>query len=1170
MKRRIFFDLALILILGLIPLLWFSDGTIILGHDAGLTLNPVANFVDRLYVWTQRFGIGTDQSFALLGAFLIHGLEAFLAWIGFSLPVQQKIQFVLWFVLPGLAMYFLVYKLWPERRYLPVIAATVYMINYYLVQAWFIAERTKFSIYAGFPIFLYFLLSYFLGRISFLPSVIFAGLTISILNGGGSFPLYGGLIITVLTIYVYFALLHFEKKTFLKIVYFSSGVALVYLLLNAYWLIPYAFYILGFYGRDLALAGGPEGALGWAGYISQGATFFNLLRGQGIPDWYLNQYHAFAQNFFTNPLFISLSFAYPILAYLSLFFVKEKKTKLLIYLFVILSLVALIFTSGPRSQIGIIYNTLALYLPGFAIFRSVYYKFGYAFWFAYAILIGFSLDHIFSRIQARLPKNLATFFQRVAIITVAGFIVFYHYPILNGSFFDYSREPSKELTTRIKVPKYVLEFGKWINQKNADTRYLIVPELSESGYVAYKWKYWSVAPLNSLLSRHSFVQNSLLLPISERVFISKMYQNFLREDFESFLDFAEVFAINGIVLQKDFDWKNISWGTTNPAIYEEILNKNPNFRLEKTFGEWEVYSIVGRQKPPRVNATTRLSFLQGDLKNIVSFPYFDPRAAIFMGELDRKNSPYFVLKAGEIFVTPECFNCDLKGPGLGLTFYDPKVLPGSFFYPLIRIQEQDIKRKSNDFKSLLNYHLTISDRRIIEAKSIVDRELNLVRLRETLDRHRKSLADLKRIVGLKEWKITGKEENTSAEITRAHLLQQATWIEELYINPLVKTDSKKILADSYERVLVLESLARNKVWITKDPYNKRFIFDLPKIGEYGVYVKKGGLAHPDGFEKSVISLAEKPDLKIAPKGEVEGWLSYGLLKIDNNRLRLSLIDSTVRNLLEGIRPNLPLDSKGMKEESGTYSFTTDSIDKCLSFNISNLETIGARYMISFQYRNLTDRKDLSFYLTFPGQKFPKLDILGTFLPNSRKLSTEERFVDPKDKRVKIFFCNGFATLSERISGEEVSPSLIPGQTLIEIKDIKLVKVSSPILMLYKKQRELEGIDYVQNFGKESPVSYTAEIKENKGPLLLTIRESYGKYWQVCEDRGKCYPFDEQIHFASAEYGNAWYFENGIQGKLKIYYLPQQMFIIGLFISIFSLVIILGVVCWDVLRKKHFS
>ena len=1138
-----------------------------MGHDAGLTLTPVGNFLDRLYVWTQRFGIGTDQSFALLGAFLIHGIEAFLAWIGFSLAVQQKIQFVFWFVLPGLTMYYLIYKLWPERRYLPLIASIVYMINYYLIQAWFIAERTKFSIYSGLPLFLYFLLSYFLGRISLTKSIIFAGLTISILNGGGSLPLYGGLIIIVFTTFVYFALLHFEKRTFIKIAYFSGGVLLIYLLLNAYWLIPYVFYILGFYGRDLALAGGPSGALGWSEYLSTGATFFNLLRGQGIPDWYLNQYHAYSANFFTNPLLITLSFVFPILAYVSLFFVKERKNKLFIYLLIILSLVALVFTAGPRSQIGIIYKALALYFPGFAIFRSVYYKFGYAFWFAYAVLIAFSLDHIFSRIQSKLPKNLGIVFQGAAISAVVLFMFYYHYPIVDGSFFNYSHEPGKERTTRVKVPKYVLEFGKWIGKQNSEVRYLIVPELSETGYVAYNWKYWSIAPLNSLLSRHSFVQNTLLLPISERVLLSKMYQDLLKKDFASFFDFLEVFAINGIILQKDFDWKNISWGTTDPAIYEEILEGNPNFRLIETFGEWKVYDIVGRPKPSRIAATKRLSFLEGELKNIVSFPHFDARAPIFMGQLDKKNSPYFILRSSEVFLAPECFNCDLKGPGLGLTFYDPKILPGSIFYPIIIIQEENIKRKSNDFKSKLNYYLTISDRRIIEAKSIAEREIFAHRLQGTLARHRESLFDLKEIVSKTEWKMSGKEESTVAEMVAAHLVAQASWVEELYDNKLLSGESRKILATSYEMILGIESRARQKVWITRDTTNKSFIFELPQKGEYDVFVKKGSLAEESGFEKAEISLAERKELKIAPKGEVEGWLYYGPVRIDNDRLRLALTDATVKNLLEGVKPILPSDPKGIIEDRGTYSFTTDSIDKCLSYKISNLETIGARYRLSFEYRNLTDRRDLSFYLTFPGTKTYKLDILGTFLPNTRSFGVEERFVEPKDGRVNIFFCNGFATLSQKLKGEEVSPSLVPGLTLIDISEIKLVKVSTPVVVLYKKQRQDEAIDYVQSFEKRSPVLYAAEVKENEGPLSLTIRESYGKYWQVCEVEGLCFPFDERIHFASAEYGNAWYFENGIRGKLKIYYLPQQMFNIGVYISIASLVIIILKICWDILRKR---
>ena len=152
MRKRIFFDLIIIFLLGLIPLLWFRDGEILLGHDAGLALDPISHFLDRLHVWSQRFSIGTDQSAALLGAFFIHSFEAFLVWLGLSLHSGQIVQFVFWFTLPGVAMYFFAYKTFPGKKYLPVIASVIYMLNYYLLQGWFIAERTKFSIYIAFPL----------------------------------------------------------------------------------------------------------------------------------------------------------------------------------------------------------------------------------------------------------------------------------------------------------------------------------------------------------------------------------------------------------------------------------------------------------------------------------------------------------------------------------------------------------------------------------------------------------------------------------------------------------------------------------------------------------------------------------------------------------------------------------------------------------------------------------------------------------------------------------------------------------------------------------------------------------------------------------------------------------------------------------------------------------
>ena len=78
-------------------MLWFGTDKILLGHDAGLALDPIGHFLDRIHVWSQGFSIGTDQNGALLGAFFIHSFEALLAWIGLDLRTGQIIQFIFWF-----------------------------------------------------------------------------------------------------------------------------------------------------------------------------------------------------------------------------------------------------------------------------------------------------------------------------------------------------------------------------------------------------------------------------------------------------------------------------------------------------------------------------------------------------------------------------------------------------------------------------------------------------------------------------------------------------------------------------------------------------------------------------------------------------------------------------------------------------------------------------------------------------------------------------------------------------------------------------------------------------------------------------------------------------------------------------------------------------------------
>jgi hypothetical protein len=1179
MRKRVLLDLVIIFLIGLLPILWLPGETMLFGHDAGYPFDPITHFQDRFSVWSQRLGIGTDQSYGLLGALPIHGLQAFLVWIGLSFKTAQLVDFIFWFALPGFTMYFFAYKMWPEKRYLPLISALVYMINFYLLQAWFVSEQTKFSIYSALPLVAYFTFFLFAKRISLLKAVLGTGITLGILNGGGSFPLYGGLIIFFSLWTIYFNFINRSIQVLKKTVLYFVGVGILYILLSAYWLFPYIYYILGFYSRDLALAGGAEGAIAWATYLSKGTSFINLFRGHGVPEWYLNQFHAYASNYLSNPLLIIVSFMLPIIAYFSLFLIKDNKDKLYIFFFAILSLVTLVFAAGPGSQLGIVFESFTRYVPGFAIFRSAYYKFDYTFYLAYGILIGFTLNWVLTRLEQKLKSlRLSTFpVAALLIILVLGYIV-YHSPYLDGSFLDYSKEPGRELSNRITVPKYVFEFGNWSNKQDITKRYLVVPELSPTGFVSFKWGYWSYAPISSLQTSTSFVQNTFLISQSERFLMNKIYESLLKGDVQSFKDFTEVFAIDGILLQKDFDWENRFWGTTDPKKYERILNNNQDFKLVETFGEWKVYDIVDRNKSLRVTAAPRLSFLHGELSNIVSFPQFDSKTPLFMDDASSKDSAYFINEATDVFLSPDCVSCNLEPVNINFKYYNPKILPGSFLYPLITFRENLVRKSSKDFNSYLNYLLTASDRRIIEGKWMIDSKTKLNYVEDAFRAYYNSLLELDRFINRENWGVTSRDENIAAQTVAAHLEQEAILIESVYDNNLNNINTRTILADAYDELLKLYDLVQKRIWITPNTQEKRYLFDLPRLGTYNVYVKENSLADSSSLSRSSAADGltlnipkENKTLKLASREN--GWVNFGRVEIKDKILKISLKDSTVKNLLDGVSAILP-DDPGFKIDNGVYTLTADSQNKCFYFPLNNLETVNTQYMINFSYRNFTDKIDLGFIAAEPGVNIPKLSVKSTFLQNSPQwlknsivLPRERYVITPRNPDLNIYFCNGFSTLKES-SSREGDEFIIPGQDVLQIKDITVNKISIPSIVLHQREENIEDAEFVSGFIKPNTVEYKVNIKPTNNPVTLVMRESYGKYWKACEEGGKCFSFEDKNHFASAGFENAWYFKDGIKGNISLYYYPQRVYTIGMYITLGSFVLLAVGCLWLKFIKKE--
>lgn len=1168
MRKRIFFDLFIIVLLGLIPLLWLKDGSILLGHDAGLSLDPVVHFLDRLHVWSQRFSIGTDQSAALLGAFFIHGFESFLAWLGFSLHSGQIIQFIFWFTAPGVAMYFFACKTFPDKRYLPLIASVIYMLNYYLIQGWFIAERTKFSIYIAFPLVLYFLIRYLTSKMGFPKTIILTGIVLGIFNGGGSLPLYGGLIFTILIVILYINAIDASFETLKRTAFYLIGVAFFYFLLNAYWIIPYLFYILGFYSRDLAQSGGTEGALSWARYLSSESTFINLFRGQGIPDWYLNPYHAYSKVYLANPLLIIVSFLFPILAFASFLIDKAKKEAFILYLMFLICLVGILFSSGPESQFGFIFEFLVRYVPGFAIFRSAFFKFNYMVWFAYGILIGFTIDYFLSRLEFKYFKQKAFIFSKIVLLLIITGYVMYHYPVLNGSFLDYSREPGRELTTRVKVPNYVIEFGKWVNRQNPNLRFLVMPQLGNTSYISYAWKYWSIAPVTSLLSRNSFVHNTALVAESERVLMGEMYAAFLRGDMESFSDFLEVFAIDAILLQKDYDWKNLSWGTIDPRTYEAVLKSHPElFQKEKAFGRWEVYGITERTGSLRVNSSTKLSFLSGRLGKVVSFPYFVPKSPLFMGDLEQRNIDYYAKNASDVYLAPECIQCDLEYKEETFKYYNPKLLPGSILYPLVKFREEQVKTLSRDFMSRLNFYITAANRRIIEIKWMVDSRVRIEQILPTIERYRQTLRELANVLKQEQ---SASLENKAAQRVMNHIVQQVNLIDSTYKEPILSIYQRQALAASYNEIFEIENIAKRKMWVTEDMTNKKYIYDLPLTGDYEVYVKRGSLTNPASDPKETRITFKDLSHVLKPISIIGDWLSFGKINIQNKKTLIALKDGTMANLIDLVPPTFPDGKDGIIYDKNNFTLTTDGLNKCFYYQFHDLEYLNTQYVVSFNYRNFSDKNTLSFFHQSEGDEFFKYSIKNSALPTFRYFNRFTKLITPKDGNIRLVFCNGFLSISEIGSFEkQLDAELLPSsKTLIEIKNLTFHKVAYPNIVLYKKQKDVQDLNTVQSFVKKDPVTYEVNLTPTNQPISLMMRESFGKYWRVCS-LNKCLSFDDPAHFQNSGFANGWYLKDAFVGnKLTISYYPQQWYKIGTIITLSSIcIIIIGGVCIRLFIRK---
>lgn len=672
-KQKYAFDILLLLLIGLIPLLWFGSGELVMGHDSGWTLVPEERFFDRFSAWTG-FEFGSDQSL-FIGSVTIYVLPALLSSLNFSIYQVQQLTYVYWFFAIAVSMYVCIITILKtsNNRLIALGAALFYSVNHYTLQAWTVAELSKFSAMIFFPITLALLWSVFEKKLALRYAVVLFAFVSVIFNGGGGsgIPLYAGMFLSLGILFLYELLIlkcsiKLLIKTYLLFI-------LSFTLINAYWILPMVSVIQSQYS-PFASSGGPEGAVAWTNVISGNTSIINLLRLQGFSSWYDSPDHAFAYVYLNNPLFIFSSYVFGVLAILSIIFTKQKQEKKIIPFIFLVFVFSLVFAGGTHSPFGFIYEFLMKHVFGFAIFRTAFYKFGYALWFAVAILASYSII----KISERIHKKLSLF----AFIIFCSFVLLYHNQYFTGVFFNILGD----FKTKIQLSNDLVDSKTYVKRLPDDIRIMLLPPPSPiNGQTdIYVNGYFSRTPLPFQISQKSIVSNRESNTTAQENLTESFYSHMRNKDYSRAKNILSELGVTHLLLRNDVLLNHKTYRVEDPALYEQRIREVEWISLEKDFGDWEIYSVSDAGDLFSV-VSPNINYISGEESVFIKNSNL-ASGKIFTPILFRKD--FFQDKDFPSVMVNECETCEYPGVRRLPSVEDVKILPTSPFYFISQARER--------------------------------------------------------------------------------------------------------------------------------------------------------------------------------------------------------------------------------------------------------------------------------------------------------------------------------------------------------------------------------------------------------------------------------------------------------------------------------------------------
>jgi hypothetical protein len=589
-RKDCLLSLAIIFSLGLVPLLYFRDGLLIIGGDEGYQLlDPVFQLHNIIYVWDTFFGPGCYTLTSPLSfSYLI--LLGFPCILKIPLFVSEALVLTFLFMSAGLLMYFLIISVFDKKSTLAAVSSALfYMFNSYTLLLWSSPNFIFLSAYAMYP----FMFALFLRGLKsgeHLKNGFYLGLGSLVFAAGNiSFPFT---VVMIFTLFLYFIFyLTFEAKNNKERVYalrFVFIAATIYLLVNSWWIPSLTLT----YSKTLQALSVTDPRV-WLEYFSSYSSMLHLLQLYGHPGWerYLwgKPRFSYMPTLVHNPFFIFLSFLPLILVGIAIVLLRSKvRNKTIIdekifFFFYFLYLLSIFLAKGAQPPFGeVVYYWLFEHIPVFVMFRSAFLRFGMAMALSLAVLFGIGLDVLYCYIKNVKVNALRKWrVERIIVVSLISLILIQNYPFFTGEVVHSGKGSFPSFHHRI--PSYYYEAAEWINNQTGDFNIFSFYG-QDGGWVTYNWGGGDVYIGTDI---DPFLMHKPIVHVANNTFMSYTYNALIQNSTSHIGKLLSLLNVKYLLLHGDAD--PTFYGCIPPEILKRNLLIQRDITLEKSFGKLEFY-----------------------------------------------------------------------------------------------------------------------------------------------------------------------------------------------------------------------------------------------------------------------------------------------------------------------------------------------------------------------------------------------------------------------------------------------------------------------------------------------------------------------------------------------------------------------------------------------------